>query len=133
MVQALQPEDRAAAGEPARAAAPSVLTADVCVVGELASRGWVRIDGLVEGDVRAQGVIVGEAGTVRGDVMAEEVEVRGAVTGRISGFAVRLEATARVTGDILQRSLAIAFGAEVEGSVRRLDSLAPVAVPGRVA
>jgi cytoskeletal protein CcmA (bactofilin family) len=101
--------------------APSVLSSDLTILGNVKSSGDIQVEGNVEGDVRAQMLIVGESATVKGEVIAEEVIVHGRVVGRLRGLKVRLSASARCEGDIIHKTIAIESGAHFEGSVQRQD------------
>ena len=101
--------------------APSVLSSDLTIIGNVRSSGDIQVEGNVEGDVRAQMLIVGESATVKGEVIAEEVVVHGRVVGRLRGLKVRLSASARCEGDIVHKTIAIESGAHFEGSVQRQD------------
>lgn len=108
---------------PARArSAPSVLSADLIVTGNIRTQGDAQIEGEVEGDIRAHHLTVGESAVIRGEIMAEEVIVNGRVVGRVRGLKVRLSATARVEGDIIHKTIAIEAGAHFEGSVQRQEN-----------
>ena len=114
---------------PARSnnASPSIISADLRIVGDLASAGDIQIDGEVEGDIQSRTLTVGQGAQVKGSISAETVRVCGAVTGQIKATTVTLDKTARVMGDILHTSLAIEPGAFLEGHCRRLESGAKVA------
>lgn len=99
----------------------SVLSSDLVITGNVRSSGDIQIEGNVEGDIRAQTLIVGETATVKGEVIAEEVVVHGRVVGRLRGLKVRLSTNARVEGDIIHKSIAIESGAHFEGSVQRQE------------
>jgi len=101
--------------------APSVLSSDLTIVGNVKTSGDIQVEGIVEGDIRAQMLIVGESATVKGEVVAEEVVVHGRVIGRLRGLKVRLSASARCEGDIIHKTIAIESGAHFEGSVQRQD------------
>lgn len=101
---------------------PSVLSADLTVIGNIKTQGDVQIEGEVEGDIRAHHLTVGESATIRGEVVAEEVIVNGRVIGRVRGLKVRLSTTARVEGDIIHKTIAIEAGAHFEGSVQRQEN-----------
>ncbi len=101
--------------------AASVMSSDITIVGNVRSSGDIQIEGTVEGDIRAQMLIVGETATVKGEVMAEDVVVHGRVVGRLRGLKVRLSSSARVEGDIVHKTIAIESGAHFEGSVQRQD------------
>lgn len=114
--------------------APSILSSDITIVGNIKSSGDIQIEGTLEGDVRAAVVIVGESSTVRGEVVGEEVVVHGRVVGRLRGIKIRLSATARVEGDIVHKTIAIENGAHFEGSVQRQDDpIAQGREPARIA
>jgi cytoskeletal protein CcmA (bactofilin family) len=111
-----------AAPVPARAKpTASVLSSDLTIQGNVRSSGDIQVEGTVEGDIRAQVLIVGETATVKGEVIADEVVVHGRVVGRLRGLKVRLSASARCEGDIVHKTIAIESGAHFEGSVQRQD------------
>ena len=101
--------------------APSVLSSDLLVTGNLKTTGDIQIEGQVDGDIRAHLLTVGEGATVKGEVIADDVVVNGRVVGRVRGLKVRLTSTARVEGDIIHKTIAIESGAHFEGSVQRQD------------
>lgn len=102
-------------------AAPSTLSSDLVVTGNMRTTGDVQVEGQVEGDIRAHLLTVGESATIKGEVIADDVVVNGRVVGRVRGLKVRLTSTARVEGDIIHKTIAIESGAHFEGSVQRQD------------
>lgn len=94
---------------------PSIISTGVRIAGDLTSDGEVHIDGIVEGDVRANSVTVSPCGTVSGAISGDTVRIEGKVDGRITGQSVSLAATARVKGDIAHDTLALEQGAHFEG------------------
>jgi filamentous hemagglutinin family protein len=107
--------------EPVKAAPPSIISADLKIVGDLTSKGEIQIDGTIEGDIRCQVLIIGQSGIVTGEIIADTVRVHGTLTGQIRARSVFLAATARVVGDISHESLAIEPGAFLEGHCGRID------------
>ncbi len=112
--------DTAAAKKPLRTA-PSIISADLVITGNLVSGGELQVDGTVEGDVRAASLVIGEQATVTGEVMAEEVIVRGRIIGVLRGLRVVLASSCHFEGDILHESLAVEPGAFFEGNCRRSE------------
>lgn len=102
-------------------AAPSLLSSDLTVVGNLRTAGDIQVEGMVEGDIRAHLLTVGESATIRGEIVADDVVINGRVIGRVRGLKVRLTSTARVEGDIIHKTIAIESGAHFEGSVQRQE------------
>jgi cytoskeletal protein CcmA (bactofilin family) len=99
----------------------SVLSADLTVTGNLKTSGDIQVEGVVEGDIRAHLLTVGESATIKGEIIADDVVVNGRIVGRVRGLKVRLTSTARVEGDIIHKTIAIESGAHFEGSVQRQD------------
>ena len=103
--------------------APSILSTDFTVTGDLVSEGELQIDGTVNGDVRCTMLTIGVSGCLNGQVFADYALVRGRVEGRIRAHNVTLARTARVVGDIIHESLMIEPGAFIEGRCERLDAV----------
>jgi len=101
--------------------APSTLSSDLMIKGNLKTTGDLQIEGMVDGDIRAHLLTVGEGATVKGEIVADDVVVNGRIIGRVRGLKVRLTSTARVEGDIIHKTIAIESGAHFEGSVQRQD------------
>lgn len=99
----------------------SELSSDLTITGNLRTTGDIQVEGVIDGDIRAHLLTVGEGATVRGEVVADDVVVNGRVVGRVRGLKVRLTSTARVEGDIIHKTIAIESGAHFEGSVQRQD------------
>ncbi len=115
-------EPTAPAREPAKSPGmPSIISADLRVVGDLHCAGDIQVEGKVEGDIKSKSVTVGEGAQVKGCIQAEAVRVSGAVKGQIEATSVTLAKTAKVKGDLLHKTLSIEAGAQLEGNCRRLE------------
>ncbi len=101
--------------------APSIISSDLVVHGNLVATGDIQIDGTVEGDIRSQSLTIGEKASVNGEVVAEDIVIRGRVIGTIRGRRVQLSSTCHVEGDILHEALAVETGAFFEGNCRHSD------------
>jgi cytoskeletal protein CcmA (bactofilin family) len=101
---------------------PSIISGDLTVSGTLNSTGDMQIDGIVEGDVRSVGLVIGERAEIHGEIWAEDVTVRGKVVGRIRARKVLLSATSHVEGDIMHEAFAVEAGAFFEGNCRHSDN-----------
>ncbi|HUK06267.1 MAG TPA: polymer-forming cytoskeletal protein [Stellaceae bacterium] len=106
--------------------APSILSLDLKITGDIATTGEVHVSGMVKGDVVAKEITIGETGTVIGSVEAETAVVAGTLTGRLSASKVVLSSTARVVADITHVLLSIEPGAVFEGYSRRVDAIGQV-------
>ncbi len=87
----------------------------------------LRIDGVVEGDVRAAGkqqvsVVIGPQGRVKGNIHAHRVIVAGTVQGDIhASERVEMQSQCRIEGDIRYGSIAVEHGACLLGLLLKLE------------
>lgn len=109
---------RPAAAKPTARSGPSIISADMTIIGSVTSDGEMQIDGKIEGDIGAISLTIGQTGSVRGEVRAQTVVVRGRIIGSIRARKVELESGAHVEGDIVHASLAIQSNAVFEGQVK---------------
>jgi cytoskeletal protein CcmA (bactofilin family) len=89
------------------------------VVGDCSSDGTIRIEGQVEGSVKAaKSVVIGKDGVVVGDVVTQDAIVAGRVNGSVSAESrVELQTTCRVQGDIRSRRIKLDEGGQVDGQL----------------
>lgn len=111
--------------------APSIISSDLVVHGNLTATGDIQIDGTVEGDIRSQSLTIGEKASISGEIVADDIVIRGRVIGTIRGRRVQLASTCHVEGDILHEALAVETGAFFEGNCRHSDDPISQAAPAR--
>ena len=102
--------------------APSILGSDLTVIGDIKTKGDVHIDGRVDGNITANGVIIGEKGIVVGKIIARSARIRGNVTGKVDAVKIELTETSSVKADLTQDQLIIANGAFFDGKCNRKTS-----------
>jgi cytoskeletal protein CcmA (bactofilin family) len=96
------------------------------VMGQLSVKGTIRIDGIVEGDVHADWVVVGETGRILGNTHTRGMVVGGSVEGNIEATeTVELMGKASMTGEIHAPKLSIAEGAVFDGRSRMKSETEP--------
>ena len=98
----------------------SFIGTDVTIAGNVGGSGNLHIEGSIDGDVRANSVILGTEGRVKGNIIADDARIAGTVEGTVSARALVIEATARITGDLSFDTVSVANGAQLEGRVKRL-------------
>jgi cytoskeletal protein CcmA (bactofilin family) len=103
--------------------------------GELRFGDSVRVDGRVEGDLRAEGsVIVGASADVHASVRAECVIVFGQVEGDIRARRkITLHKSSRVRGELQSAGITIEEGASFKGSIAIGDADGSAALPAGAA
>lgn len=108
-----------ASGSATTKAAPSIISVNLHIIGNLKTDGEMQVDGSIEGDVTSQSLTVGEKASISGEIVADVVEIHGAVSGKMRARKIQLAKTAKVVGDIWHEILSIESGAYIEGQLRR--------------
>ena len=113
------------AKEPANAAQTrdnviSIIGPGMRVVGDCDTDGTLRIEGTVEGTVRAgKAVVIGKDGVVKGDVVTQDAIIGGRVTGSVVAESrLELQATCVVDGEIRARRIKLDEGGLLNGTVQ---------------
>jgi len=84
--------------------------------GDLTSKGTVKIDGLIEGNVTADALVIGETGFMAGDAFVREIVMGGRLVGNIHATdGVDIQRKGEVCGDIFAARLTIAEGGRFDG------------------
>ncbi|MFQ5746805.1 MAG: polymer-forming cytoskeletal protein [Gemmatimonadota bacterium] len=95
----------------------SIIGPGMKVVGDCSSDGTIRVEGQVEGAVRAaKSVVVGKDGVVIGDISTQDAIIAGRVNGSLAAESrVELQATCHIEGDIRSRRVKLDEGGQVDG------------------
>ncbi len=98
----------------------SIIGPGMLVIGECETDGTLRIEGTVQGSVRAgKAVVVGKEGAVEGDVFTQDAVISGRVSGTVVAESrLELQATCRIEGEVRARRMQLEEGAMLNGSVQ---------------
>jgi cytoskeletal protein CcmA (bactofilin family) len=97
----------------------SIIGPGMRVTGDCETEGTLRIEGTVEGTVRAgKAVVIGKDGVVNGDVATQDAIIGGRVTGAvIAESRLELQATSVIEGEIRARRIKLDEGGRINGTV----------------
>ncbi|MFQ5888521.1 MAG: polymer-forming cytoskeletal protein [Gemmatimonadota bacterium] len=111
----------------------SIVGPGMKIVGDCSSDGTIRVEGRVEGSVKAaKSVVVGKDGAVIGDIVTQDAIIAGHVNGSIQAESrVELQATCRIEGDIRSRRVKLDEGGRVDGKLHMGAEPAPTAAAPR--
>lgn len=114
-------------------ASMSLIGPGMNIVGDLVTDGTVRVEGRIEGTVRAgKAVVVGKGGEVVGDVFTQDAVIGGTIRGTVVAESrIELQATCDIEGQIRARAqhLQLEEGARFNGQVQMLDGTESLALP----
>ncbi len=97
----------------------SIIGPGMKITGDCESDGTIRVEGSIEGAVRAaKSVVVGKDGLVVGDVSTQDAIIAGRVNGSVTAESrVELQASCRIEGDIRSRRVKLEEGGQVDGAL----------------
>jgi cytoskeletal protein CcmA (bactofilin family) len=97
----------------------TIIAVGATIVGDIASEGVVKIEGTIQGTVRAgTQLLVAPGALIRGDVFAAEVVAGGEIHGGVNAEQrVEIQAGATIHGDIRTQRIHIADGGRVNGQI----------------
>jgi cytoskeletal protein CcmA (bactofilin family) len=95
----------------------TIISEGVKLDGKLNSKGNVRIDGSITGDIQAAGnVTIGVHGDIAGEVKAQVIIIGGKISGTvIANEKIVLESTSNLKGDLITKILVVEEGAVFDG------------------
>lgn len=122
--------DRQPQGTPSDAVI-SIIAAGMKVVGDCTTDGTLRVEGTVEGTVKAgKAVVIGKDGLVDGHVHTQDAVVGGRITGSLTAASrLELQATAQVDGEVRARRMQLEEGAVLNGNVTMGENAAKAPTP----
>jgi cytoskeletal protein CcmA (bactofilin family) len=97
----------------------SIIGPGMRVTGDCETEGTLRIEGTVDGTVRAgKAVVIGKDGVVNGDVATQDAIIGGRVSGAvIAESRLELQATSVIEGEIRARRIKLDEGGRINGTV----------------
>ncbi|MBI4690556.1 MAG: polymer-forming cytoskeletal protein [Nitrospirae bacterium] len=96
-----------------------------CFKGDIQTKGTLRIDGTVEGNIETDWLIIGEQAYLKGDVLTRGIVIGGKVDGNIKAKEIiEIKSKGQIIGEIVTNKLTVAEGAVFEGRslMRREES-----------
>jgi len=97
----------------------SIIGPGMKVIGDCLTDGTVRIEGTVEGSVKAgKAVVVGKQGVITGDVVTQDAVISGRVNGTlVAESRLELQASCHIEGEVRTRRMQLEEGAVLNGTV----------------
>lgn len=114
-------------------ASMSIIGPGMNIVGDLVTDGTVRVEGRIEGTVRAgKAVVIGKGGEVVGDVLTQDAVIGGTVRGTVVAESrLEVQSTSDIQGQIRVRSrhFMLEEGALLGAEIQMLDGSEALALP----
>ena len=97
----------------------SIIGPGMTITGDCETDGTIRIEGSVEGSIKAgKAVVIGKQGVVTGDIHTQDAVISGRVDGTlVAASRLELQATCRIDGEVYTRRMQLEEGAVLNGNV----------------
>jgi cytoskeletal protein CcmA (bactofilin family) len=105
----------------------SIIAPGTKVHGDIDTDGTLRVEGAVEGQIKAaKAVVVGKDGVVEGDIVTQDAVIGGRVNGTVTAESrLELQATCVIDGEIRARRVKLEEGGKVNGQVAMGENVSP--------
>lgn len=111
----------------------SIIGPGMRVEGDISTEGTVRIEGSVEGTIRAgKAVVLGKSGQVIGDVLTQDAVIGGRVVGTlVAESRLELQSTCSIEGEVRAAAehVLLEEGARFNGTIKMLGADEPEPLP----
>lgn len=96
----------------------SVVGSNARIKGEMTVEGTLRLDGVIEGGLNAECVILSEKAVVKGDIAAQKIVIGGTVEGNLrANGLVEIQSRGKVLGGVFAQKLSVMEGGKINGKV----------------
>lgn len=94
----------------------SLVGSDSSFKGDIQTKGTLRIDGSVEGNISADWVVIGETAQITGDITARGIVVGGKIEGTLKAKEiVEIKSKGNLSGEVFTTKLTVSEGAIFDG------------------
>jgi len=100
----------------------SILSKDMQITGEIQFKGKTRIDGLIDGNVKGEYLVLSETGKIIGDVEVESLICHGTIEGNINCKLVTAHSTTAIHGILSAANLTVESGASLNGEIKAIQN-----------
>lgn len=98
-----------------------LIAADSELEGRLRSRGAVRVEGVLRGELHATSLILEAGGLIEGLITVDHAQINGTLRGTVVARDIEISRTAMVDAELVYEEIGIERGARVRGLHRRRD------------
>jgi cytoskeletal protein CcmA (bactofilin family) len=96
----------------------SIIDKSMTVKGEISFTGKARIDGIINGNIEGEHLILSETGKVTGDVSVSSLNCYGSLDGNVKANILTARKNCSIHGKLIAESLTVEPGAAIEGEIK---------------
>lgn len=96
----------------------SIIDGSMTITGEISFKGKTRIDGVINGNVQGEHLILSKDGKLNGDIVVSSFICQGAFTGNVETKILTAKRGCSINGKIVAGSLTVEPGASLDGEIK---------------
>lgn len=96
----------------------SIIDKSMTVRGEISFKGKARIDGIINGNIEGEHLILSETGKVTGDIAVSSLNCYGSIDGNVQANILTARKKCFIHGKIIAENLTVEPGAAIEGEIK---------------
>jgi cytoskeletal protein CcmA (bactofilin family) len=96
----------------------SIIDKSMTITGEIAFKGKARIDGIVNGNIEGEHLILSESGQIKGDIVVISFNCYGNIEGNIKANMLTARKSCSIKGKLEAGSLTVEPGAAIKGEIQ---------------
>jgi len=96
----------------------SIIDKNMTVKGDISFKGKARIDGIINGNIEGEHLILSETGKVTGDVSVSSLNCYGSLDGNVKANILTARKNCSIHGKLIAESLTVEPGAAIEGEIK---------------
>ncbi len=96
----------------------SILDKSIKLSGEFSFKGKTRIDGIIEGNINGEHLILSNSGSITGDIEVSSFICHGVIKGNIKANLITAKKGSSINGKLEAGSLTVEPGASIDGEIK---------------
>ena len=96
----------------------SIIDKSMVIKGEVSFKGKTRLDGVVNGNIDGEHLVLSETGKVTGDISVSSFNCYGTLEGNVTAKIVTARKNCTILGKLIAGSLTVEPGATIEGEIK---------------
>lgn len=96
----------------------SIIDKSMIITGSITFKGKARIDGVVNGNIEGEHLVLSETGRINGDIVVSSFNCYGTIEGNIKTAMLTARKNCSINGKLEAGSLTVESGAAIQGEIK---------------
>jgi cytoskeletal protein CcmA (bactofilin family) len=96
----------------------SIIDKTMIITGDITFKGKARIDGVINGNIEGEHLVLSETGRINGDIIVSSFNCYGTIEGNIKTNMLTARKNCSISGKLEAGSLTVESGAAIQGEIK---------------